>query len=243
MTKLTEGLSQRYQAVVSKLSEAVKSAGRRPGSVELLPVSKTFGIDALEEAVKFGMRSFGENYVQEACTKIDYFKKEHPELQLTWHFIGKLQSNKTKAVAERFDWVQTVDRLKIAQRLNDQRPEGMAPLNVLIEVHISGEETKSGADPQDLEMLATEIEKLPNLRLRGLMAIPELSLSKEEKIKPLLEMKNLFDGLRSKGFDIDTLSMGMSQDMVEAVEAGTTMVRVGTAIFGHRDYGEKDREK
>lgn len=236
MTNLKQGLLERYQRVVEKLSEAQSLAGRLPSSVQLLPVSKTFGIDAIKQAIDCGMRSFGENYVQEACEKIDYFKKERPDLQLTWHFIGKLQSNKTRAVAERFDWVQTIDRLKIAQRLNDQRPDDMKPLNVLIEVHISGEESKSGAEPEDLEKLASEIIKLPNLRLRGLMAIPEAASTEEGKMKPLLEMKRLFDNLIAKGYELDTLSMGMSQDMVEAVKAGSTMVRVGTAIFGPREY-------
>lgn len=243
MTTLTKGLNQRYLAVQAKLSESVAAAGRSVGSVQLLPVSKTFGIKAIEEAIACGMECFGENYVQEACEKIDYFRSVRPDLQLTWHFIGHLQSNKTRAVAERFDWVQTVDRLKIAQRLNDQRPQDMAPLNVLIEVHISGEESKSGADPKDLPALASEIIKLPHLRLRGLMAIPELVETEEGKMKPLLEMRKLFDDLVSKGFKLDTLSMGMSQDMVEAVKAGSTMVRVGTAIFGPRDYGENNHEK
>lgn len=239
MSELQPGLDARYSAVQKKLCEAVKTAGKDEGDVFLLPVSKTFGLEAMEEAVACGMRAFGENYVQEACEKIDYFRENHPELELTWHLIGPLQSNKTRPVAERFDWVQTVDRLKIAERLSAQRPASMPPLNVLIEVHISGEESKSGAAPEDVRNLAEAITKLPNLKLRGLMAIPAPAEGEEEQLKPLLAMRKLFDELKREGFDIDTLSMGMSADMEAAVKAGSTMVRVGSAIFGARDYSKK----
>lgn len=239
MSELQPGLDTRYSAVQKKLLEAVKAAGKDEGDVFLLPVSKTFGLKAMEEAAGCGMRAFGENYVQEACEKIDYFREHHPELKLTWHLIGPLQSNKTRPVAERFDWVQTVDRLKIAERLSAQRPSSMPPLNVLIEVHISGEESKSGAAPEDVRSLAEAIAKLPNLKLRGLMAIPAPAESEEEQLKPLRAMRKLFDELKSEGFEIDTLSMGMSADMEAAVKAGSTMVRVGSAIFGARDYSKK----
>jgi len=177
----------------------------------------------------------------ERAEKIEYFKKMHPELAITWHFIGHLQSNKTRPVAEHFDWVQTVDRLKIAQRLSEQRPADMPPLNVLIEVHISDEESKSGCQPADVPALAQAITLLPNLKLRGIMAIPAPSDNEEGKKAPLKEMHAIFLHLRDElNFDIDTLSMGMSADMAEAVECGSTMVRVGSAIFGPRDYTKKE---
>ena len=219
MSILKPGLAERYERVKQSLTDDESRCGRKPGSVFLLPVSKTFGIEALEEAVKCGMRTFGENYVQEGCEKIEYFKKMHPELAITWHFIGHLQSNKTRPVAEHFDWVQTVDRLKIAQRLSEQRPADMPPLNVLIEVHISDEESKSGCQPADVPALAQAITLLPNLKLRGIMAIPAPSDNEEGKKAPLKEMYAIFLHLRDElNFDIDTLSMGMSADMAEAVE-------------------------
>ena len=233
MSILKPGLEERYKRVKQSLADDEMRFGREPGSVFLLPVSKTFGINALEEAVTCGMRAFGENYVQEGCEKIEYFK--------TWHFIGHLQSNKTRPVAEHFDWVQTVDRLKIAQRLSEQRPADMPPLNVLIEVHISDEESKSGCQPADVPALAQAITLLPNLKLRGIMAIPAPSDTEEGKKAPLREMYAIFLHLRDElNFDIDTLSMGMSSDMAEAVECGSTMVRVGSAIFGPRDYTKKE---
>lgn len=241
MSILKPGLEERYKRVKQSLADDEMRFGREPGSVFLLPVSKTFGINALEEAVKCGMRAFGENYVQEGCEKIEYFKKQHPDLEITWHFIGHLQSNKTRPVAEHFDWVQTVDRLKIAQRLSEQRPADMPPLNVLIEVHISDEESKSGCQPAGVPALAQAITLLPNLKLRGIMAIPAPSDTEEGKKAPLKEMYAIFLHLRDElNFDIDTLSMGMSSDMAEAVECGSTMVRVGSAIFGPRDYTKKE---
>lgn len=240
MSVLKPGLEHRYKDVKARLTADEIDCGRKPGSVFLLPVSKTFGIDALEEALRCGMTSFGENYVQEGCEKIEYFRQKHPEAKITWHFIGHLQSNKTRPVAENFDWVQTVDRLKIATRLSEQRPDHLPPLNVLIEVNISGEESKSGCEPGDVPALAEAILTMPNLKLRGIMAIPEPSDSPEGRRAPLCEMHELFIKLQKLNFDIDTLSMGMSADMKEAVECGTTMVRVGSAIFGPRDYGHKE---
>ena len=232
MSILKPGLEERYERVKQSLADDEMRFGREPGSVFLLPISKTFGIDALEEAVKCGMRAF---------EKIEYFKKQHPDLEITWHFIGHLQSNKTRPVAEHFDWVQTVERLKIAQRLSEQRPADMPPLNVLIEVHISDEESKSGCQPADVPALAQAITLLPNLKLRGIMAIPAPSDTEEGKKAPLKEMYAIFLHLRDElNFDIDTLSMGMSSDMAEAVECGSTMVRVGSAIFGPRDYTKKE---
>lgn len=240
MSVLKPGLADRYEEVKSNLVLAEKESHRTAGSVFLLPVSKTFGIEALREAVGCGMHSFGENYVQEGIEKIRWFKENEPNLDLTWHFIGKLQSNKTRSVAEHFDWVQTVDRLKIAERLSEQRPAELGPLNVLIEVHISDEDSKGGCEPMDVPALAQAVTTLPNLKLRGLMAIPAPSDTEERKKAPLREMFSLYTQLRDMGFDIDTLSMGMSSDMKEAVECGSTMVRVGSAIFGPRDYGNKE---
>ena len=236
MSELKPGLCSRFTEIKNKLKEAEKSVDRKEGSVELLPVSKTFGIEAIIEGVKCGMTSFGENYVQEGCSKIDLCRNLFPNNSLTWHLIGPLQSNKTRLVAERFDWVQTIDRVKIAQRLSDQRPAEMRPLNVLIEVNISNQESKSGVAPEQVRALADELLKMPNLKLRGLMCIPEPGETPEEKLIPLRAMKTLFDRLKDEGYEFDTLSMGMSGDMAEAVQAGSTMVRVGTAIFGPRQY-------
>ena len=178
MTDLTPGLDARWNHVVQELHEAEKKAGRSAGDVTLLAVGKTFSAEALFECAKLGARAFGENYAQEGCSKVDWFREHHPELALEWHFIGPLQANKTRGVAERFDWVQSIDREKIARRLSEQRPEDLPPLNLLIEVNIDGEESKSGVKPDALESLAAEIEKLPRVRLRGLseyyLARPEL---------------------------------------------------------------------
>lgn len=239
MSVLKPGVADRYEKVKSNLALAEKESHRAAGSVFLLPVSKTFDIEAIREAVGCGMHAFGENYVQEGIEKIRWFKENEPNLDLTWHFIGRLQSNKTRPVAEHFDWVQTVDRLKIAERLSEQRPVELGLLNVLIEVHISGEDSKGGCEPMDVPALAQAVTTLPNLKLRGLMAIPAPSDTEEGKKAPLREMFSLYTQLKDMGFDIDTLSMGMSSDMKEAVECGSTMVRVGSAIFGPRDYGNK----
>ncbi len=236
---LEPNLLKRYNTVKASLQKSIVDAGRAADSVKLLAVSKTFSISVLEEAVACGMREFGENYVQEACEKIDFFKTKYPQLKLTWHLIGPLQSNKTRSVAERFDWVQSVDRLKIAQRLSDQRPAGLPPLNVLIEVNISNQESKSGVKAAEVAALAKSIKLLPNLRLRGLMCVPEPGQTEAEKFAPLKAMKILFDQMNEQGFEFDTLSMGMSADMAEAVKSGSTMVRIGTAIFGSRDYSKK----
>lgn len=200
-------------------------------NVRLLAVSKTKPVEAIEAAIAAGQTAFGENYVQEGVEKIAYFAQQ---LNLEWHFIGPLQSNKTRLVAENFDWIQTVDRLKIAERLNVQRPENKAPLNVLIQINISDEESKSGIQPEELSELAKAISQLPNLRLRGLMAIPKPESEAEQQKIALCKMKRLFDCLQAEFEGIDTLSMGMSDDMASAIECGSTMVRIGTAIFGAR---------
>jgi len=239
MSEISE-LSKRYRSVVEDIYKTAENCGRSPDEVTLLPVSKTFPINVLEKGVsECGMRAFGENYVQEACEKFDWFKEHYPELQIEWHLIGPLQSNKTRPIAERFDWVQTIDRLKIAERLSAQRPAGMKPLNVLIEVHISEEESKSGVPVSEVRTLADQVRQLPNLKLRGLMAIPAPSADPQEQMKPFVAMKKLFDAMNEEGYCFDTLSMGMSQDMEQAIKAGATMVRVGSAIFGQRDYSKK----
>ena len=233
MTELIDGIETRLAGVRGALRAADPE-----GRVTLLAVSKTFPVQAVLIAAGEGQSAFGENYAQEGCGKIDWVREHRPDLQLTWHFIGPLQSNKTRIVAEHFDWVQTVCREKIAQRLNDQRPGNLPPLNVLVEVNIDGEETKSGVLPAEVPALCRFIQGLPRLKLRGLMAIPAPADTHEARMKPLAAMRALFDSVKDE-FSLDTLSMGMSADMTEAVEAGSTMVRVGSAIFGHRDYGSR----
>lgn len=216
------------------------SAEHQRKNVRLLAVSKTKPVQAIEEAILAGQVAFGENYVQEGVEKIAYFSQkaaENPPLE--WHFIGPLQSNKTRLVAENFDWIQTVDRLKIAERLNDQRPAHLAPLNVLIQINISDESSKSGISPEEMLPLAEKIAQLPHLKLRGLMAIPQPESDPEQQKIALRKMKTLFDRLQANFEGIDTLSMGMSDDMASAIECGSTMVRIGTAIFGARDYSAK----
>lgn len=212
-----------------------KEVGKINPQATLLAVSKTFPNEALLEAARAGALAFGENYAQEGCDKVDWFKTHCPQCNITWHFIGPLQSNKTRPVAERFDWVQSIDRVKIAQRLNDQRPESLLPLNVLIEVNIDGEDTKSGVAPEHVRALCLAISKMSRLKLRGLMTIPAPKATKEEEKETFLSMKALYDSLKEE-FHFDTLSMGMSADYVEALKAGSTMVRVGSKIFGARTY-------
>ena len=210
-----------------------------PPTVRLLAVSKTFGADAIEAAWAAGQRAFGENYVQEAVDKIRAL--EHLKPAIEWHLIGPLQSNKTAIVAEHFDWVQTVDRLKIAQRLNDQRPAHLPPLNVCIQINVDGGTNKSGLDctisPEAALVLARQIGVLPRLILRGLLAIPEPESNVAQQQAVFARVKAVFDYLNAKlGVDhpLDTLSMGMSADFEAAIQAGSTMVRVGSAIFGER---------
>lgn len=198
----------------------------------LLAVSKTFPAVTVREAVAAGQHRFGENYVQEALDKM----AELADLrdQIEWHMIGPIQSNKTRAVAEHFDWVHTVDRLKIAQRLNDQRPAHLPPLQVCVQVNTSGEDSKSGVAPGDALTLAREVAALPRLRLRGVMALPAPTADAAEQNRQLAEVRVVYERLRSEGLPLDTLSMGMSADLEAAVAQGSTMVRVGTALFGQR---------
>ena len=228
-----ETVQARLQAVHERIASAARAAGREPASVTLLAVSKTFPAEAVSAAHRAGQRAFGENYVQEAVDKIAQLQSSRPGLE--WHFIGPIQSNKTRTIAEHFDWVQSVDRLKIAQRLSEQRPVALGPLNVLLQVNISGEASKSGIRPEDLEGLAREASSLPRLAVRGLMAIPEPESDPARQRAPLAAMRRLFDRLRANGLPLDTLSMGMSADLESAVLEGSTMVRIGTAIFGERE--------
>ncbi|ABY68658.1 YggS family pyridoxal phosphate-dependent enzyme [Actinobacillus pleuropneumoniae] len=227
-------ISQNLSEIKQQIQQISQQCGR--DNVRLLAVSKTKPVEAIEEAIVAGQTAFGENYVQEGIEKIAYFAQQ-PNLE--WHFIGPLQSNKTRLVAENFDWIQTVDRLKIAERLNAQRPKNKAPLNVLIQINISDEASKSGIQPEGLDELAKAISQLPNLRLRGLMAIPKPESEVEQQKIALRKMQQLFDRLQAEFEGIDTLSMGMSDDMAAAIECGSTMVRIGTAIFGARDYSAK----
>jgi pyridoxal phosphate enzyme (YggS family) len=197
-------------------------------------VSKTFPAEAVREAYLAGQTAFGENYLQEALDKIHALN----DLPLEWHFIGPIQSNKTRPIAENFAWVHSVDRLKLAERLSAQRPAHLPDLNVCIQVNVSGEETKSGVAPEEVEQLAREIVRLPCLKLRGLMTIPSPEPDAERQRRPFTQMRDLLRQLNSRGMTLDTLSMGMSHDFPAAIREGATMVRIGTAIFGARDYGE-----
>jgi pyridoxal phosphate enzyme (YggS family) len=219
---------------ISTLAERIRSAAqavqRDPASVGLLAVSKTKPASDLREAYDAGLRDFGENYLQEALAK----QAELSDLPLIWHFIGPIQSNKTRAIAENFAWVHSVDRLKIAQRLSEQRPPELPPLNICIQVNVSGEASKSGCSPEDLPALAQAINALPHLKLRGLMAIPEPTDDRDEQNASFAAVSTLQAQL---GLPLDTLSMGMSHDLEAAVAQGATWVRIGTALFGARNYG------
>jgi len=223
-------IARNLQDVRARIATACQLAGRNVEDVTLLAVSKTFGAEAVRAAAGAGQRAFGENYVQEGIDKIAQLR----DLALEWHCIGPLQSNKTRPVAEHFDWVHTVDRLKIAERLSAQRPEGLAPLNVCIQVNIDGGPTKSGVAPADALALARAVAALPRLKLRGIMTIPEPAPDFEAACAVHERARALFDQLNAEGLGLDTLSMGMSADLEAAVAAGSTMVRIGTAIFGVR---------
>ncbi len=229
-------ISAHLAQVRDGIAQAARAAGRDPSSVTLLAVSKTFGPEAVIEAADAGQREFGENYVQEALEKIAAVKARRPDLDLIWHFIGPLQSNKTRPVAEQVDWVHSVDRLKIAQRLSEQRPLHLPPLNICVQVNVSGEASKSGVPPDALLVLAAQVAVLPRLRLRGLMAIPEPVEDPALQRQPFAKLCQLQQRLREAGIHTDTLSMGMSADMSAAIAEGATIVRIGTAIFGKRDY-------
>ncbi|MFP2375907.1 YggS family pyridoxal phosphate-dependent enzyme [Enterobacter ludwigii] len=231
MNDIAHNLAQ----VRDKISAAATRCGRASEEITLLAVSKTKPASAIADAIEAGQHAFGENYVQEGVDKIRFFQ-EQGKTDLQWHFIGPLQSNKSRLVAEHFDWCHTIDRLRIASRLNDQRPEALPPLNVLIQVNISDENSKSGIALEELDALAADVAALPRLALRGLMAIPAPESSYERQFAVAQQMAVAFEALKARYETVDTLSLGMSDDMEAAIAAGSTMVRIGTAIFGARDY-------
>lgn len=224
------------QAVREAIAQAALEARRPPGDVTLLAVSKTFGTEAVLDAARAGQTAFGENYLQEALDKIAAVRLALPQGALAWHFIGPIQSNKTRPIAEHFDWVHTVEREKIAARLSEQRPAGLPDLNICLQVNISGEASKSGVAPADLPALARAVAQLPRLRLRGLMAIPEPETDLALQRLAFAQLRALYEQLKADGLALDTLSMGMSADLRTAVLEGATIVRVGSAIFGSRHY-------
>jgi len=230
-------IAEKLQAVTAQIVAAARNAGRDPSEIALLAVSKTISPDVLREAHAAGQRAFGENYLQEALDKMAALKDLAHDIE--WHFIGPIQSNKTRPIAEIFAWVLSVDRLKIALRLSEQRPAGLAPLNICLQVNVSGEDSKSGCTPQDLPALAHAVAALPGLRLRGLMTIPEPAASEAEQRRPLRQLRELAEQLRAEGLALDTLSMGMSADLRAAIVEGATIVRVGSAIFGARHYNKE----
>jgi len=227
---MNNSIAENLSRVRTQIEAACQAAGRPTHSVSLLAVSKTWGPEAVRAAHAAGQTAFGENYIQEAVDKIGALQ----DLPLQWHCIGPIQSNKTRLVAEHFDWVHSVDRLKIAQRLSEQRPAHLPPLQVCIQVNVDGGETKSGVSPQALPELAQAVAALPRLQLRGLMTIPEPAETDAPMRAVHAQAKALFESLRQQGLPLDTLSMGMSADMAAAIAEGSTMVRVGTAIFGKR---------
>jgi pyridoxal phosphate enzyme (YggS family) len=223
-------IEKRLQAVKSRIAAACEGVGRDPRDIVLVAVGKTFPAGDIRAAHAAGQRDFGENQAQEAVAKIDALR----DLALVWHFIGPVQSNKTRAVAERFDWVHSIDRLKIAERLAEQRPAGLPPLQVCVQVNVSGEASKSGVPPLDAAALAHAVARLPRLRLRGLMTIPEPTTDMALARRRFETVRDLQAGLVREGLALDMLSMGMSDDLEAAIAAGATMVRVGSAIFGPR---------
>jgi len=222
--------AERLQAVGRRLETACREHGRNPNDVALLAVSKTRSAEELRAMAALGQRRFGENYLQEALTKIAALR----DLDLEWHFIGPLQSNKTKPVAENFAWVHSIDRLKLARRLSEQRPAGLPPLNICLQVNVSDEESKSGVSFAGLSELAREVASLPRLNLRGLMAIPAPADDFAAQRRPLRQLREALEQLNREGLQLDTLSMGMSDDLEAAIAEGATMVRIGTALFGPR---------
>ena len=226
-------IAANLQAVRARIAAACIAAGRPLESVRLLAVSKTWPAASVREAIAAGQRAFGENYVQEAIDKKAELASLNQDLDLEWHFIGPLQSNKTRLVAENFAWVHSVDRLKIAERLSAQRPPELTPLQICLQVNVSGEASKSGCDPDQVATLARTLATLPGLRLRGLMAIPEPSDDPLRQRQQFAVLRRLRDSLP---MELDTLSMGMSHDLEAAIMEGSTLLRIGTAIFGQRNY-------
>ncbi len=225
-----KNIRQRLQQVLDSIRAAESEFGRSPGCVELLAVSKTRSPEEVRAAFAAGQHAFGENYVQEAVTKMDALA----DLPLHWHFIGPLQSNKARVAAERFDWVHSVDRLKVARRLNDLRPADLAPLNVCLQINVSDEASKSGIAPDAAVELASAVAALPRLRLRGLMTMPALEHDFERQRAQFRVLSRCLEQLRQDGFAVDTLSMGTTGDLRAAIAEGATLVRVGTGVFGPR---------
>ncbi len=225
-------IADNLQAVQARISKAAAAVGRSPESIRLLAVSKTWPLSCVVDAAEAGQRAFGENYVQEGIDKIASISGRN----LEWHFIGPLQSNKTKPVAEHFDWVHSIERLKIAERLSAQRPAYLAPLQVCVQVNVSGEASKSGCLPDEALALCRSVAALPGLQLRGLMTIPEPIDDPLAQRQPFRQLRQLGERIRAAGLPLDTLSMGMSHDLEAAIAEGATIVRIGTAIFGERNY-------
>ncbi|MDD1791918.1 YggS family pyridoxal phosphate-dependent enzyme [Enterovibrio sp. ZSDZ42] len=230
-------IRQNLEQVTSQIDNAAQKCGRDASGVQLLAVSKTKPIEAIAEAIEAGHRQFGENYVQEGVDKIIHFRPLQPDLE--WHFIGPIQSNKTRPIAEHFDWVHSIDRSKVARRLSEQRPSNMLPLQVLIQINTSGEASKSGTGFDDVRALAEEIESMPHLTLRGLMCIPQPEDNYDAQIAAFAPLSALFEEMKASYSQFDTLSMGMSGDMDAAIASQSTMVRIGTALFGARDYSQR----
>lgn len=236
-------IASKLQSVHAQIANACQKCGRQPTDVTLLAVSKTFSADAVREAALAGQRAFGENYIQEAVDKIAAVRAMADVLALQWHCIGPIQSNKTKLVAQHFDWVHTVDREKIAQRLNEQRPAELPPLQVCLQVNVDTGQTKSGCTPDEALELARFIGQQPKLQLRGVMSIPDPQTDDAAMLDVHRKVVQVFDRIRTSGIDglaqFDTISLGMTADMHTAIAAGSTMVRVGSGIFGARDYSAK----
>lgn len=242
MIEHQKNAARRWAEQNERLRAAERAASRPEGAVRLLAVGKTFPVEDLLACAEAGARAFGENYAQEGCAKVDWFREHRPDLTLEWHFIGPLQANKTRPVAERFDWVETIDRMRIAERLSAQRPEWAAPLKVLVEVNVDGEATKSGVAPEKALAFAEAVRALPRLALRGIMAIPAPAATPEAARESLARARAAFDAVRNahpEWEDFNVLSMGMSADLEPAVAEGSTEVRIGSAIFGARRYAAK----
>ena len=222
---------ERLKLVRQRITAACVASGRAPGSVSLLAVSKRHPAGKISELRELGVMSFGENQLQEALVK----QKELCELALEWHYIGAIQSNKTRAIAENFQWVQSADRERILNRLSDQRPTTLGPLNICLQVNVDGEEQKAGASPEEILKLAELTNDLDNIKLRGLMAIPRMSRQENVQRDSFQRVRDLYLELKTKGFALDTLSMGMSADLETAIDEGSTMVRIGTDLFGQRN--------
>jgi pyridoxal phosphate enzyme (YggS family) len=229
-------ICDQLKSIRRQISKAEHTYHRAPDSVRLLAVSKTKPVSAIEEAYACGQRAFGENYAQELLDKAEDLK----HLDIEWHYIGPLQSNKTRIIAEHADWMHSIDREKIARRISDQRPASLPPLNICLQVNISGEESKSGVSPKDLPELARSVSNLPGISLRGIMTLPAPCSDFDEQRAAFARVKSLFDQLNEQGLEMDTLSMGMTGDLEAAIAEGSTIVRIGTAIFGARDYPRKD---